>query len=138
MPASTYLGNLILDGFLRGQTVTPPTTVYVSLHTADPGDTGANEVSLAAWPAYLRVDPAAGAGIATGFDVAAAKATENAKDTQFSVNDGAGAVIVTHFGIWDASTSGNLLFHGALTASKTIAVSDQVIFRPNQLDVSVT
>jgi len=31
---------------------------------------------------------------------------------------------VTHFGIWDASTGGNLLFHGALTTSKTINNGD--------------
>ncbi|MGB2469903.1 MAG: phage tail fiber protein, partial [Flavobacteriales bacterium] len=31
---------------------------------------------------------------------------------------------ITHFGIFDASSSGNLLYHGALTASKTIATGD--------------
>jgi hypothetical protein len=34
----------------------------------------------------------------------------------------------THFTVWDASASGNLLFYGQLTTAKTIADGDEVKF----------
>jgi len=44
---------------------------------------------------------------------------------------------VTHFGIFDAASSGNLLFHGALTASKTINSGDAApSFQAAQLAVT--
>lgn len=138
MGATTYLGNALLDGFLRGVALTSPSRVYVSLHTADPGNTGANEVSTGAWPAYARQDPAAGAAIASGFAAAASKATLNAKDMLWSANDGAGSITVTHFAIWDALTEGNCLFVGALSTARTLNVGDEAVIHPTQLTVDVT
>ena len=43
---------------------------------------------------------------------------------------------ITHFAILDASTSGNLLYHGALTASKSITTGD--IFRVPSGDLDIT
>lgn len=138
MGASTYLGNVILNGFLRGVALTLPSRVYVSLHTADPGDIGANEVSTGSWPAYARQDPAAAAAIGSGFDAASAKSTSNAKDMLWSANDGAGAITVTHFAIWDALTGGNCLFAGALSTPRTLNVGDEAVIHPTQLTVDVT
>lgn len=137
MPASTYLGNAVLDQFLRGQAVAPPARVYVSLHTANPGNAGANEVTIAAWPAYVRKDPAAMAAIATGFSAAAGKKTSNAKDMLWPANDGANNVTVTHFGIWDAATGGNLLLYGPLTAAKTFQPSDEGVIYSSTLSIEV-
>lgn len=138
MSASTYLANTVIDAFLRGVAPTVPARVYVSLHTADPGNTGANEVSTAAWPSYTRQDPAAAAAIDTGFSAASGKATANLKDMLWSANDGAGSVTVTHFAIWDAATGGNCLFVGALDASRTFNVDDEAVIHPAALSVSVT
>jgi hypothetical protein len=43
---------------------------------------------------------------------------------------------VTHVGIWDASTSGNMLAYAALTASKTISTGD--VFRIPTGDLDIT
>jgi len=43
---------------------------------------------------------------------------------------------VTHFGLYDAVTSGNLLFHGALTSSKVIETGD--IFKIASSNLSIT
>lgn len=137
MPASTYVGNAILDLFLRGIAVTPPTRVYVSLHTADPGNAGANEVTTVAWPSYVRKDVAGGGAIGTGFDAASAKATANNVELLWPANDGASPVTVTHFGIWDALTGGNLLFHDALTSAKTYQPSDEGVLHADALTVEV-
>lgn len=138
MGMTTYSGNAVLNHFLRGAPLTAPTRVFVSLHTAAPGDTGANEVSTVAWPSYARQDPAAGDAIATGFDLSTAKATENAKQMLFPQHNGAGNVVVTHFAIWDAATSGNCIVVGSLNASKTVAPSDELVIYPDELDVTAS
>ncbi|WP_421849908.1 phage tail fiber protein [Oricola sp.] len=137
MPASTYLGNALLNHVLRGVAYTAPTGVYVSLHTADPGLTGANEVSTGSWPAYAREEAAQGGALADAFAAASAKATENANEILWAANDGAGSVIVTHVGLWDAASGGNFLFGAALAAPKTVAVTDEIKFAVGQLDITV-
>jgi len=137
MPASTYLGNALLNQFLRGVAATVPSRVYVSLHTANPGDAGSNEVTTVAWPAYARLDAAQAGAIATGFSAAAAKATASLKELLWAANNGASPVTVTHFGIWDAITGGNLLFYDALTSSKTYQPSDEGVLHAGALQVQV-
>jgi hypothetical protein len=44
---------------------------------------------------------------------------------------------VTHFGILDAATSGNLLCWGALSASKTIDAGDTPSFAAGELDITL-
>lgn len=138
MAASTYAGNTILDLLLRGVAFAAPSRVWISLHTADPALTGANEVSLVAWPAYARQDPAAGGAVGDGFDAAASKATDNALEITFPAMDGASPVTVTHFAIWDAATAGNCLLVGALSSSKTYNPTDEAVIHAGALDISVT
>ena len=54
MAFSTYGGNLVLDWLLSNASVTRPTAWYVSLHTADPGLTGASEVTTGVDSDYVR------------------------------------------------------------------------------------
>lgn len=138
MPASTYSGNKILDLLVRGVAFAAPTRVWVSLHTADPGLTGANEVTTAAWPNYARQDPAGGGAVGNGFTAAAGKALENVSLLLYAINTGAGTVTVTHFAIWDAAIGGNCLITGALAAAKSIFPTDECVIRPGELDLSVT
>lgn len=134
MPLSTYSGNKALDLILRGVAWTPPTEVFFSLHTADPGNTGADEVTLGAWPAYVRMSLDGGGAIADGFSAAASKTTDNELEILWPANDGAGDVIVTHGGIWDAATAGNLLLRAPLLASKTLHPDDEFIFHAGDID----
>jgi len=119
---------------------TPPANLYVSLHTADPAQTGANEVTTAAgsgWVGYARVTAAAGtAGTAAGAvfgggGVAGAAPTgtttrsiSNSAALTFPASGGtSGSVTVTHFGLWDAATGGNWIRGGALSASQVIGAN---------------
>lgn len=138
MPASTYLGNMLLDSILRGQAFTLPTSVFVALHTADPTVAGINEVTLAAWPAYVRVDADQGATIDTGWSVPAAKSTANAKVLLYPIHDGGANITITHFSVWDAATGGNMLVYGALTAAKTISPADQIQWNAGTITATVT
>ena len=122
MTISNYLELKILDKVLRNVDFTV-TTPYVSLHTADPGETGASE---ATGGSYARQSAA--------FDAASAGATANSAIIDFTLMP---AATITHVGIWDASTSGNFLWGGALAASKTTNSGDTFRIAAGDLDVSL-
>jgi hypothetical protein len=124
MAFSTYLANKIIDHMLRNQAFTPPAAVYLSLHTGDPGSTGASEVTGGS---YARQ--------AVALDAANAKATANTDIEDFA---GMPAVTVTHIGLWDASTNGNFLIGGALTASRSPAAGDTVRINAGDADLPLT
>ena len=137
MPASTYAGNKMLDLILRGVAFTPPTRVWVSLHTEDPGPTGLNEVAAVQWPSYARQDPAQGAAIATGFAAAASKSAKNAKQMLFGSMDGSGDLTIKYSAVWDALTGGNMLDYGLLTPQRTLSPGDECVIKPDKLTHTV-
>lgn len=137
MPASTYAANAILNHFLRGVAAVAPARLYVSLHTADPGNAGASEVTTAAWPAYTRLDAAQGDAVATGFTAAAGKSCTNAKELLYAPHDGAAPITVTHFAIWTDPLGGEMVFQGELTAPKTLNPTDECIIHATDLDIAV-
>jgi len=123
---SDYLENKLLDHVLRNVAYTSPATIYVALYTTDPtdADTG-TEVSGGG---YARQSAA--------FDAAAAGATQNSADINFgqaTANWGT----ITHVGLRDAATLGNLLWHGPLTASKTINNGDTFKINLGDLDITL-
>lgn len=120
---SDYLENELLDHALGTGALTAPSGVYLSLHTADPTDAGTGaEVSGGSYARQLCAFGASSSGTAS-----------NSAVEEFTVMP---AATVTHIGIWDAVSTGNLLFHGALTASKTVGAGDTV--RIDAAGVSVT
>ena len=121
---SNYLENALINATLRATTFTSPTTVYVSLHSADPTDAGGNEIS---GNSYARK--------AVTFGSPSNGTSTNSADVTFDQATGSWGTI-THIGIQDALTSGNLLYHTPLTTSKTIDTDD--IFRIASGQLSVT
>lgn len=117
---SDYLEGELIKHIFRTGSFTKPTALYVALFTAAPNDAGGGtEVSGGSY-ARAQLNPADANWTApAGGD----GQTDNASAITFpapSANWGQ----VTHFGIFDASTAGNLLFHGALTTPKTINNGD--------------
>jgi hypothetical protein len=124
---ANYAENLLIDWMLTAGAATRPTAWYLALHTADPTETGATgELS---GNGYARQSIA--------FDAAASGATANSGQITFGPNTGSNWGTVTHSSVWTASTSGNCLFKGALTASKSIAVGDSLIFAIGDVDFSL-
>ncbi len=113
MPISDYLEAAVLNHVLRGVTYTPPAARCVALYTSNPtdADTG-TEVSGGGY-ARQSVTFAAPAG----------GAVQNTADIVFPTATAAWGTI-THVGIRDAVTGGNLLFYGSLSTPKTIGVGD--------------
>lgn len=133
---SNYLEDKILAWAFEGTawSTAAPTTLYVSLHTADSGETGGSEVTGGN---YARIGVAATTGWTT--TTAGTASSTNAADIVFPAS---GTVTwsgtVTHVGIWDAVTGGNLLFAGAISPSKVVSSGDVFKFLAGQLTVSVT
>lgn len=139
---SNYLENKIVDHLLRATAYTAPATVYVGLLTAAPSDTGGGtEVSGNAY-ARVAVTSATTAwtgthGTTTGASSGTNGTVSNAATITFPTPTPAGWGTVTHFGVYDASTAGNLLFYAALTTSKTINASDVVSFAVGALTLQI-
>lgn len=136
---SDYLENGVIQHVLRGVPLPQPATIYVALFTADPTDANvtANEVQVAAWPAYARQDAAGGGAISSGWSAPANGVTSNAKAVTYPANNGAGSVVVTHVGLYDAISGGNLLFQSALPSSKTLSPGDVLAFAIGSLSVTL-
>ena len=122
---SNYLENALINAVLRNTTYTSPATVYVSLYTSDPtdADTG-TEVSGGSYARTAVTFGAPSNGVST-----------NSADVTFPTATASWGT-VTHIGIHDASTAGNLLFHTPLDTSKTIDSGD--IFKITSGNLSVT
>ena len=125
MAKSTVSANNTLDWQLGGANPTRPTTRYVSFHTADPGSTGASEVTTVG-TGYARTSMA--------WNAAAAKSATNSGTIDITATGAFGPV--TFWGVWDAVTAGNFLYGGAVTTSKTYATGDHLTVAAAALTVS--
>ena len=133
--ASNYLENKVLDHVLTATAYSQPSTRYLALFTNTSGSAAANleagtltdEVSTSA-TAYGReavtFAAASGGSSATNATVTFDTATANWGT-------------ITHVAIMDAETSGNVLFYGAVTTSKTIETGDTFQVSSGNLTVSL-
>lgn len=134
---STYLEVALLNHLFRATALTAPTTLYVSLHTAAPDETGtpSNEVT---GNAYDRVAVTCNTTNWGAPSTAAGHSqTLNSGAIAFPTPTPSGWGTVTHVGMYDAATNGNLMFSGALTASKVINAGDTVQFAASALVIQL-
>lgn len=110
----------------------PLTSLYVSLHTADPGEAGNQATSECAFGSYART---AVARSGVGWTVSG-NAVSNAALVQFP-QCSAGSETVTHFAIGTlATTAGKILYKGALSSSLAVSSGIQPQFAAGDLDVT--
>ena len=122
---SNYLENALVNATLRNTTYTSPATVYVALFTTDPTDAATGtEVTGGS---YARTSVA--------FAAPSNGAAASSADCTFPTCTSTWGT-VSHIGIFDASTSGNLLYHTPLDTSKTIETGD--IFKIASASLTVT
>jgi hypothetical protein len=122
---SNFLENALINATLRNTTYTSPATVYVSLYTTDPTD--ADSGTEVSGGSYARTSAT--------FDAPSNGVTQNSADITFPTATASWGT-VTHIGVHDASTAGNLLFHTPLDTSKTIDSGD--IFKIETGNLTVT
>lgn len=107
-------------------------SLYVSLHTADPGETGDQTTNETSYTSYARVAVARSAG---GWTVSGA-AVSNTALVQFPQCTG-GSATLTHVGVGtDASGAGKLLYSGALASSLAVSSGIQPQFAAGDIDVT--
>jgi hypothetical protein len=114
----------MLDHMLGKTSWTMP-SIWVGLYTAAPSDTGGGtEVTGGS---YVRKSTAG-----ADWNAAASGSTSNANAITFVTATGSWGTI-THFGLFDASSGGNLIRWASLTTSKTIGSGDVASFPAGNL-----
>lgn len=125
MSISNFWELEILDATFKNLAVPSIATIYISLHSADPGETGASEIA-AGGNTYARQTAA--------FDTAAAGATANSALIEWLDMPG---LTVTHVGVWDALTTGNFIWGGVLDSSQVVAAGNTFQIAAGDLDVTL-
>ena len=123
-----YLENKLLDHTVRNTLYTQAATVYTALFTATPSDAGGGTEVTQATSGYTRQ--------ATAFITAASGSTNNSGAITFATAGGSGYGAVTHWALFDAGTSGNMLYWSTLTATVTINAGDQAVFATGGIVIS--
>jgi hypothetical protein len=125
---SDYLEDKVLEHVFGGNAYSAPSTLYVALYTVAPTDTGGGtEVSGGGYVRKTATFNVSGTSPTTASNTAAIEyptATANY-----------GTVVAV--GIFDASSSGNLLAYANLTASKVVSTGDVFRFNAGDLDVTL-
>ena len=119
---SNYLENKLLDHALRNTSYTPVATVYLALYVGSPTDAGTGGAEVAATRQAIT------------FGAASSGTVSNSSSISFTSMP---AVTVTHIGVFDASTGGNLLLHGALSSSVGAGSGYTFTIAANDLDITL-
>ena len=127
MTATSHLRKKIVDSLTGIAAYTPPATLFLSLHKADPGDAGsfANEVTGGG---YARVSLAGKLGAAdpvTGISVNTVPITLGPATSDWGT--------VNFIGVNDSAAAGNMLIAGAPSLPKTITVGVPFQIPPGNL-----
>jgi hypothetical protein len=134
MTLSTYLGDTVLN-WLRGTSApsAPTPTLYLSLHSGNPGPTGgANDVT----PTLV---PAGRVAIAqTVFGAPSAEPNTGARqitnNSQITLTSSAGGeASVSHAALWDAQSGGNCLVYGTISPPLSFVNGDVIFFSTGRL-----
>lgn len=142
MPASTYMRNAMIELFFQGTAIadiaendssSPLTSLYLALHTADPGLGGTQASSEASYGGYARQAVARSAG---GFTIAGNVVSLNSQVNFPACTDGT-VQTITHFSIGVAGAGATpILFYG--TVAPTIPVSIGFTAPALKADTAVT
>lgn len=122
---SNYLENEILDHVLGTGAYTHPSQVYIGLATASFGE--GNTGTELSGSGYARQ--------AINFSAASGGTTSNSANVDFPAATASWGS-VSHYGLFDASSAGNLLIHGAFSSAKTIATGDILRVASTELDIT--
>lgn len=131
---AAYLETEVMEWVFDGASFdSPPSNVYVGLHTADPGEDGSSaEVSAGD---YSRASTSPGDWSVSGDGPTSAT---NATEIRFDVaqNDWG---TVDHVSLWDADVGdgGNCLWQGALDNSREILTDDRLVFPSGDFDADL-
>ena len=131
MDFSNYMEEQILGAIFRGTTFPVIGTQFISLHTADPGETGTSEVTAGD---YARIAVVSTTAQWTDPATAPQGEVENINDIVFAAATSTWGTI-THIGLFSAITAGNFHFKGTLAVP--ILIDSGKTFKINSTDLTV-
>lgn len=122
---SNYLENALVDHVFRNSALSSPTTVYLALFTDDPAeDASGTEVATGAYAREAVAFAAPADGVSTNSGVITF--------TTATANWGT----ITHFAIFDAVTTGNMLVYSPLDTSKAVNTDDTAEFAAGNISIT--
>ena len=124
--SNTYETNVLTWTFTAGA-VTRPTAWYLALFTTNPAEDGSGTEVSGTGTAYVRQS--------VSFTVSGNTASNSAAVEFPTATASYGTV--THVGVYDASSGGNLIAYAALTTSKAIDTGDVLRINAGELDVTL-
>lgn len=135
--ASNYLENALLDHVLGGSTFSQPGTLYLALFTNTSGNAASN-LESGTLTDEVTTSGSAYAREAITFGAASGGSASNSATVTFTAAT-ANWGTITHVAVMDGSTagSGNVLFYGAVTTSKTIESGDTFQVSSSNLTISL-
>ena len=133
--ASNYLENKVLDHVLRVTSYSQPAGLWLALFNNTSGSAAANleagtltDETSTSGTAYAR-KAVTFAAASSGSSATSATVTFDAATANWGT--------ITHVAVMDAETSGNVLFYGAVTTSKTIETGDTFQVSSGNLTVAL-
>lgn len=132
MSFTDYLENEVLDHILGGADFVRPASVYIALSTTTPAENGSGFTEPAVG-AYARV---AVTNNATEWPAASSGSKANANAVQFPTAT-ADWGLITHYGIYDAASSGNLLMVGEMSPAQQVYDGDIPVIRAGDIVVNL-
>lgn len=126
MTISDYAENKLVDAVVNASTTgggLPTADPWVKLHTGDPGEAGTSN--------------AAGETTRKQASFAAASSGSAASNADVTWTNVSTSETYSHISLWDASSAGNCLWTGALTASKAVVAGDTFTISSGSLTVSI-
>jgi len=114
---SDYLANAILDHLLADTPYAQPGSIFIALCTATVLDNDTGSTISEPGENYARIQH-------DGWKIAAAGASSNSGTIVFPAATGGTWGTITHFGLCDTLTTGNLLIHAALNTEQPVELSD--------------
>jgi hypothetical protein len=127
MPITDANKQAELNALLRAAAFTGVASLFLSIHTADPGNTGASEYTT-----YTGTRPSIAFAVASGSGTAT---SASSSQQDFAAM---GATTITHVGLWSATSAGTFQGGGSLTASKTTTAGDTLRFISGAVTCSIT
>ena len=110
MSISNYAELKILDHTTGTASWTAPSTVYLKLHTGDPGEAGTSNAATETTRKSVAFSAASSGSISSSATV---------DWTNVSTTE-----TYSHWSLWDNSTAGNCLWSGALSSSASVTAGD--------------
>ena len=127
MSLSNTFETNVLTWMFTASAVTRPTSWYLALFTSNPDEDGSGTEVSGTGTAYARQS--------VSFTVSGNTASNSAAVEFPTATASYGTV--THVGVYDASTAGNLIAYAALTTSKAIDTGDVLRIPASDLDITL-